>query len=137
MKKLSIWILVFISAFVFFSCQEEQTVDPTEMLGDVTFFTDCPLGNGVIYVTFRNATMQITRGYGDTPSCGAQGCATFENVPIGTYSYKATMGLTVWNGEVTIYEGLCSKINLRFCKSDETMVINEYELGIDIGETME
>lgn len=68
--------------------------------------------------------MQITRYYNELPYCGANGCATYENVPIGTYSFTASMGLTVWNGEVTVREGQCNSMRLRMNKG-EAVVMEE------------
>jgi hypothetical protein len=116
MKKLFIMIVTLASlSFFMTSCSDpyEPTPDPIEMLGDVMFWTDANYSGGRISVTFRSATMTITRYYyNGTPDCGSQGCATYENVPIGTYSYHAENTYYTWNGEVTIREGRCTKWRL-------------------------
>lgn len=102
-------------SFSITSCSDPYvpTPDPTEMLGDVMFWTDANYSGGRINVTFRNATMTITKYYyNGTPDCGSQGCATYENVPIGTYSYHAENTRYTWDGEVTIREGRCTKWRL-------------------------
>lgn len=116
MKKVLL-LMVALTSLSFFmsSCSDpyEPTPDPTEMLGDVMFWTDANYSGGRISVTFRSATMTITRYYyKGTPDCGSQGCATYENVQIGTYSYHAENTRYTWNGEVTIREGRCSKMRL-------------------------
>lgn len=101
------------------SCSDpyEPMPDPTEMLGDVMFWTNSDYFGGRIKVTFRNATMTLTHYYStSTPSCGSQGCATYENVPIGTYSYHAENSWYTWNGEITVREGQCSKMRLYVSK---------------------
>lgn len=121
MKKTLLLILALVSiSFSISSCSDpyEPTPDPTEMLGDVMFWMDDRTYE--VTVTFRNARMDITRYYpNETPDCGAAGCATFENVPIGTYSYHAENSKYTWNGEVTIRSGQCSRMKLNVSKAEE------------------
>ena len=82
------------------------------MYGDIMFWTNVNNNHSSIAVTFRGATRFITIAYGAQPNCGAGGCVTFEDIPIGTYSYYATDNMGYWEGEVTVYKNQCSKMLL-------------------------
>ena len=82
------------------------------MYGDLLFWTDVGSNHSEISVTFRNVTRRITKSYSVKPDCGAAGCVTFEEVPIGTYNYYATDNLGYWEGEVTVYYNTCSSMQL-------------------------
>lgn len=87
--------------------------------GDVMFWMD-DFTVFDVTVTFRKAKMDITKYYSSgIPSCGANGCATYENVPTGTYSYHAENYLYTWNGEVTIKSGQCSRMKLNISKAEK------------------
>lgn len=136
MKKTFLLIAALVSLLFFVpSCSKnpyQPTPDPTEMLGDVMFWTDANYSGGRISVTFRSATMTITRYYyNGTPDCGSQGCATYENVPIGTYSFHAENTRYTWEGEVTIREGICSRKKLIVSKGETSA----YDDTFDDAET--
>lgn len=94
------------------TCKENHNFDPTKMYGDLMFWTNVNNNHSAISVTFRSVTRQITRSYDILPDCGAVGCVTFEDVPIGTYSYYATDNLGYWEGEVIVYYNKCSSMKL-------------------------
>lgn len=133
MKKMFL-LMVTLASLSFFmtSCSDpyEPTPDPTEMLGDVMFWMDDNPQYDVA-VTLRNSRMYITKYYpSSTPNCGNNGCATFENIPIGTYSFHAENKVYTWNGEVTIRYGECSKMKLNINKGKTLAnenVFDDYE----------
>lgn len=85
--------------------------------GDMMFWTDAST-QYVIDVTFRGSEKTISSYYTSTPSnCGATGCATFENVPAGVYSYYAENVLYYWEGTVTVLADQCSKMLLYASKA--------------------
>ncbi len=110
MKKLLLTLTLPIILFLFTTCN----TDPTKMYGDIMFWTDININSNhsAISVTFRSVTRRITRSYRVKPACGSEGCVTFEQVPIGTYSYYATDNLGYWEGEVTVYYNKCSTMKL-------------------------
>lgn len=70
------------------------TVTPST--GSVTFWTTRS-DVGIITVTLNgHGSKQITHRYTSSPSCGASGCATFTNLPYGTYTYSATSQVGTW-----------------------------------------
>lgn len=114
MKKLLLVIALPVCFLLFSTCTKinESVIDPTKMYGDIMFWTDVNSNHSAISVTFRNVTRRITRSYTTRPDCGASGCVTFEEVPIGTYSYYATDNMGYWEGEVTVYYNECSSMKL-------------------------
>lgn len=111
--KLTICLLLVLPVLLLLTtCSKTDTNDPTKMYGDVMFWTNVNNNHSSIAITFRNTTRFITIAYADQPNCGANGCVTFEDIPIGTYSYYATDNIGYWEGEVTIYRNKCSKMLL-------------------------
>ena len=90
----------------------------------------------VVTVTFRGHDKDITYYYHSMPSnCGANGCATFNDVPAGTYSYYAESHDNVhyWEGHVTVTKDQCFKMRLYIGKAlmkkniDNTVDMQEAE----------
>lgn len=113
MKK-TLLLLSFAVVMMMTGCGKNNgsDIDPTKMYGDIMFWTDVSSNHSEISVTFRNVTRRITKSYSVKPDCGAAGCVTFEEVPIGTYSFYATDNLGSWDGEVTVYYNQCSSMKL-------------------------
>ena len=114
MKKLLLLLAFPAVCLLLSTCNKNNgsDIDPTKMYGDLMFWTDVNSNHSAISVTFRSVTRRITRSYSVKPDCGAEGCVTFEDVPIGTYSYYATDNLGYWEGEVTVYYNDCSSMKL-------------------------
>ncbi len=83
--------------------------------GDVVFWTD--ESTKIITVTFRDSDKRITKYYYSTPDCGDSGCATFNDVPTGTYKYHAENLYYYWDGRVTVEEDECSQMLLYVSKA--------------------
>ena len=78
-----------------------------EYSGSITFWTNST-AHGFINVSLRGVQKQITNSYLSEISCGAAGCATFEDVPDGTYAYYATASNgDTWSGNVTLNKKNC------------------------------
>jgi hypothetical protein len=103
MKKM---ILLFGLGTVFFlgSCNKVKT-------GDVTFWQQTGSGYGVTVVQLNGVTSNITSEYSSVPACGVSGCAVFNGVEEGTYTYSASDGTSNWNGSITVSEG-CKTMQL-------------------------
>ena len=71
--------------------------------GSITFWTDknyC----GTISVTLTGQGTRTITGYfpSGIPECGANGTATFTNVPYGTYNFNASCTSHSWSGSITL-----------------------------------
>jgi hypothetical protein len=86
------------------SCKKEKT-------GDVTFWQASGSGTGVTVVELNSVTSNITSEYANTPECSAAGCAVFNGLEVGTYTYSATDGVDVWEGSLKVNEG-CNTVEL-------------------------
>lgn len=80
--------------------------------GNITFWVQSDLGCGIISVSLQGAgSGSITSYYGSSPDCGAAGCANF-TVPAGSYSFSASCDGGTWEGNVTVSEDQCFKMQL-------------------------
>jgi len=72
--------------------------------GNVTFWTNQDLGCGNIYVTITSYGQgTISSYYTAIPDCGASGCANFNNLAYGAYTYSAVSdGGCTWNGNILV-----------------------------------
>ena len=77
----------------------------TAKSGDVTFWQATDSGYGITVVDIEGVTSNITSEYSSAPDCGQAGCAVFNNLEEGTYSYSASDGVAIWSGSVFIDEG--------------------------------
>ena len=69
--------------------------------GSFTFYT--AVNDGIITVTLNGyGSKQITTRYSYNPGCNASGCATFSNIPYGTYTFTATSNSYTWKNTITI-----------------------------------
>lgn len=104
-----------------------KSVTVTPAKGDATFW----ISSGYITTVYLyipgtgNVSREINLTYNDTPSCGSEGCANFNDLEPGTYSYFATTGVTEWEGNITVNRGQCSTMRLIYGKS--TPAKNQYE----------
>jgi hypothetical protein len=79
--------------------------------GNVTFWQQSGSGYGVTVVSLNSVTSNITSEYASAPACGQAGCAVFNGIEEGTYTYSASDGTSNWNGSITISEG-CKTMQL-------------------------
>ncbi len=94
--------------FVLSSCKNSDS----SSTGDVMFWMD-ESNPWITRVEFRNSIKSITKYYYTTPSsCGASGCATFNDIPKGTYTYYAENSYYYWSGTVTVSKNTCTKMRL-------------------------
>jgi hypothetical protein len=72
--------------------------------GKLTFWANQDLGCGYITVTVTSYGSQSLSSYysSGNPGCGASGCANFNNLAYGAYSYSATSNGCTWNGNVQL-----------------------------------
>jgi hypothetical protein len=101
MKKLPLFLAL---GLLTFSCNKVKT-------GDVTFWESPTTGAGITVVTLKGVSSNITSDYATAPSCGASGCAVFNGIEEGIYTYTATDGTTNWSGTVDVTEG-CTTVEL-------------------------
>ncbi|MEN9998565.1 MAG: hypothetical protein RI922_1555 [Bacteroidota bacterium] len=101
MKKLILFAGLAIATL---SCNKVKT-------GDVTFWQATGSGTGITVVSLDGISSNITSEYTSTPSCGSAGCAVFNDLEEGTYSYSASDGTNNWAGTVTVIEG-CNRVEL-------------------------
>ncbi|MBI1835802.1 MAG: hypothetical protein HYR91_00905 [Flavobacteriia bacterium] len=81
--------------------------------GDVTFWQTQGSGYDITVVSLNGISSNITGEYSSTPNCGDSGCAVFNNIEVGTYSYTATDGTFNWNGTVEVTKDGCTTVNLQ------------------------
>lgn len=99
-----------------------KSVTVTPAKGDITFW----IQDGYITTVYiQNISREINMSYQSTPDCGSDGCANYNDVDPGTYSYYATNGVHEWSGTVTAYAGECSTMKLYISKSSSAK--NQYE----------
>jgi hypothetical protein len=79
--------------------------------GNVTFWQQSGSGYGVTVVSLNSVTSNITSEYASKPACGEAGCAVFNGIEEGTYTYSASDGTSSWEGTTVITEG-CKTIQL-------------------------
>ena len=79
--------------------------------GDVTFWQYVDSGYGITVVEIDGVTSNITSEYTSAPDCGAAGCAVFNGLESGVYSYTASDGCYYWSGTVDISSG-CLTVEL-------------------------
>lgn len=129
MKKLFLSIIVLASLLFFIpSCKDSNDGGSSAHTGDAVFWTNYDLGTKKISVIFKSERAYITKSSSTSPYCGKQGSATFENIPVGTYNYTATLLASTpktWRGEVTIKDGRCIRTKLSVNKSGETTACSE------------
>lgn len=102
MKKLINLSLVAFTLLLLQSCTKT---------GDVTFWQASGSGFGITVVELNGITSNISSEYSAAPSCGAAGCAVFNGLEDGVYSYSASDGNWIWNGTVDVESG-CLTIEL-------------------------
>ena len=103
MKKMILLFGLGIGLFLS-SCNKVKT-------GDVTFWQQTGSGYGITVVELNGVTSNITSEYPTVPTCGNSGCAVFNGVEEGTYTYTASDGTSTWEGTTVITEG-CKTIQL-------------------------
>lgn len=80
--------------------------------GNVLFWQETGSGFGITVVNLNGVTSNITSEYSSAPSCGSSGCAVFNQLETGTYSYSASDGTDSWSGTVTVKEDGCTTFQL-------------------------
>jgi hypothetical protein len=101
MKKVLLLPLI---CFSFIACRKTKT-------GDVTFWQAQGSGYDVTVVSLNGVSSNITDEYISAPDCGSSGCAVFNGLEVGNYSYTATDGTDNWSGTVEVIEG-CKTVKL-------------------------
>ncbi|MFN4884686.1 MAG: hypothetical protein ACK5HD_00575 [Bacteroidota bacterium] len=76
--------------------------------GNVVFWQQTGSGFDLTVVEVNGVTSNITSEYPTDPDCGASGCAVFNNLEVGTYTYTATDGVDIWQGSIEVVEGCTS-----------------------------
>ena len=89
-------------SFVVFALLLLQSCTKT---GDVTFWQATNSGFGITVVELSGITSNITSEYSAAPNCGDSGCAVFNGLEEGLYSYSASDGSAVWYGTVDVESG--------------------------------
>jgi hypothetical protein len=90
--------------FITSSCKKTE-------YGNVTFWQRTGGEYDLTVVSIDGVTSNITSEYPEAPSCGASGCAVFNQLKTGTYNYTASDGTDSWSGKVTVTEG-CKTVEL-------------------------
>lgn len=91
-------------------------------IGDVMFWTDESTTYNITVNLEKVGTNTITSYYYSTPSnCGANGCATYNDLEAGTYSFTAENLLYYWSGYVTVEENKCKKMLLYHSKAEKQL----------------
>jgi hypothetical protein len=85
-----------------------KTVTITAAKGNAIFWQLTGSGHSVTVVSVNGITSNITSEYSSAPSCGAAGCAVFNDLEIGTYNFGASDGTVNWSGTVTITKDGCT-----------------------------
>jgi hypothetical protein len=91
---------------------------PVTDSGQVMLWSKSGCGGGTsttpISVSVANKSGQISTFYATEPAnCGATGAFTV-NLPVGTYTWKATCGIDSMKGSVTINKNVCTKAEVNF-----------------------
>jgi hypothetical protein len=81
--------------------------------GTITFWVNQDLGCGNIFVSITSyGSGTINSYYSGNPSCGASGCANFNNLSYGAYYFSATSdGNCTWSGNVQL-DSSCETMQL-------------------------
>ena len=94
-----------------------RTVQVNLAKGNATFWMSS--GQYIVTVSLQNMTNKITKKYNSNPGCGADGCANFNGLTPGTYSFYATDNYLQWNGNITINPNNCSTMQLTLGKGEK------------------
>jgi hypothetical protein len=101
---------IFLLSAIILGCKKDEDRFHPELAGQVVFWTSEDLGEITVKCNDREHTTTYFYSSG-IPDCGDIGCATFNLMP-GTYSFSASNGYDVWEGEVTATANLCSTMRL-------------------------
>ncbi len=104
MKKI-LFITSILTVVLLSSCNKTK-------YGNVTFWQETGSGYDITVVNIDGVTSNITDEYDSAPDCGASGCAVFNHLETGSYTYTASDGLDTWSGTVTITEDGCATMQL-------------------------
>lgn len=97
-------IILVLSAVSLSSCKKTK-------YGNALFWQLSGSGFGYTVVSLNGVSSNITSEYSSAPDCGSSGCAVFNNLEVGTYSYSASDGTSNWSGTIKIAEG-CNTMKL-------------------------
>lgn len=89
-----------------------QTVTEYAATGDIIFWQIVNSGFGITTVHLNGGSSNITGEFSSAPNCGSSGCAVFNSLKVGFYSYTATDGTATWSGTVQIQKNQCKKMQL-------------------------
>lgn len=92
--------------------EAEKTVTVKAATGDAIFWQEAGTGFGNTVVSINGLSSNITADYTSVPPCSSSGCAVFNDLEIGTYSFSASDGTYNWNGTITITKDGCKTVLL-------------------------
>jgi hypothetical protein len=82
--------------------------------GDAIFWQQKGSGFDITVVNINGVTSSITSEYDSTPACGSSGCAVFNQLETGSYSFTAGDAVgNAWSGTVDITEDSCATMKLQ------------------------
>ncbi len=102
------------------SCKKIPIVEE-EKYGKAVFWVDDNPRYDLV-VTIGLVKRSITKYYPNpdyTPTCGSEGCANFEDIPPGTYQFRAENELYLFAGDITIKSGHCSVAHLEISRAEK------------------
>ena len=102
------------------SCKKIPVVEE-EKTGSAVFWVDDNPQFDLV-VTIGLVQRCITKYYPNpdyTPTCGSEGCATFENIPPGTYRFRAENQLYRFEDDIVILSGVCKVAHLNIVKAEK------------------
>ena len=93
-------------------CDETgMSINVTEATGDIMFWMNSP--GYIVTVELDGIKKEINKYYPTyNPECGDEGCATFNDLPVGEHYYRAESYDGWWSGYITIEKGVCKRMLL-------------------------
>ena len=102
------------------SCKKLPVIEEEKTGSAVFWLDDNPQYD--IVVSIGLVQKCITKYYPNpdyTPTCGSEGCATFENISPATYHFRAENQLYRIEGDIDIVSGACSVAHLNIVKAEK------------------
>ncbi len=99
---IKIIILAITATFVstLYSCRKNKT-------GNAVFWQKSGSGYSTTVVSIDGVSSNISSEYNTSPSCGASGCAVFNNLELGSHEFTASDGTYFWSGVIYIFKNEC------------------------------
>ncbi len=113
MKKISLFLCGIVTMFLFSACDNDNEPEYRSTTGNVMFWaSQSEIVEEIVVQLETGSTRRIKACFSSTPSCGTKGCATFNNLEAGTYSYYAYNSYYSWSGNITVYPDKCMRQEL-------------------------